>query len=231
MSGERAATSSRRVPALAALALAGMTFGGAGAQPAGGTQRGGATAPAASAPSAATAARPRPAPGQPVTWVHVAPIFATRCAKCHTDRGGLMGPAPEGYRLTSYEAALSSADRVRVVAGQPHASELLRRVHGLSRPRMPLDGPPWLSQEELRLVDAWIGQGARNAEGVPAPVPVGAAVRLRGTLGPGWTLDGLALSIGARTRIDKSPAPGDLVEVRGRIGANGAVEVERLRRR
>lgn len=218
-------TTSRRVPSLAALALAGAAFGGAGAQPAGS-----AAAAQASAPPTA-AARPRPAPGQPVTWAHVAPIFATRCAKCHTDQRGLMGPAPEGYRLTSYEAALSSADRVRVVPGQPHASELLRRVHGLSRPRMPLDGPPWLDNEELRLVDAWIGQGARNAEGVPAPVPVGAAVRLRGTLGPSWTLDGLSLSIGARTRIDKSPAPGDHVEVRGRIGANGAVEVERLRRR
>jgi hypothetical protein len=39
------------------------------------------------------------------------------------------------------------------------------------------------------------------------------------------------LIVDARTRIDKSPGPGDYVEVRGRIDQNGNVRVERLRRR
>ncbi len=48
------------------------------------------------APAAAVDAKPaRPAPGESVTYAHVAPIFARRCASCHTEQGR-MGPAPEG---------------------------------------------------------------------------------------------------------------------------------------
>jgi len=117
---------------------------------------------------------------QATTYADVAPIFATRCAKCHAERG-LMGPAPEGYRLNSYEATLSTVDRVRVVPGHPEASELVRRIRGQALPRMPFDGPP--------------------------------------------------LEVAARARRDDLPAPGDYVEVRGRIGRDGAVAVERIRPR
>lgn len=192
----------------------------------GGLQPGGADA----TPEPLVAAPSRPAAGEPVTFAHVAPLFATRCAKCHTENG-LMGPAPEGYRLTSYEAVLATVDRVRVVPGVPGASELLRRVRGQARPRMPLDGPPYLSDEEAQLLEDWIAQGARNSEGEPAAVPVGARVRLHGMLGAGWTLDGLPLGVGPGTRQDKGPAAGDDVEVRGRIGADGGVTVDRVRPR
>lgn len=172
----------------------------------------------------------RPARGEPITYAHVAPIFATRCAKCHTDKG-LMGPVPEGYRLTSYESTLSPADRVRVVPGQPNASELVRRIRGQALPKMPFDGPPYLADEEIRLIEDWVAQGARDSDGKPARVPVGATIRLHGRLGPGGQMDGLDLGIDARTRIDKSPRPGDYVEVRGRLDEAANVRVERLRRR
>ena len=142
-----------------------------------------------------------------------------------------MGAAPEGYRLTSYESTVSKDDRVRVVPGNPDASELVRRIRGQALPRMPFDGPPYLSDDEIRLIESWVAQGARDATGKPAPNPAGAAVRLHGTLRSGWRLDDLDLAIGARTRIDKSPEPGDYVEVRGRLDENLNVEVERLRRR
>ncbi len=171
----------------------------------------------------------RPEPGEVVTYLHVAPIFATRCASCHAD-SGLMGRAPEGYRLTSYRATLASHHRVRVVPGRPEASELIRRIRGQARPRMPLNGP-YLSDGEVQLIEEWVAQGARNAQGRVAVIPEGAAVRLHGTLGPRWQLDGLPLSISERTRIDKSPGPGDYVQVRGRLGKAATVEVERLRRR
>lgn len=182
---------------------------------------------------AAPASRPtalRPPPGEPVTYLHVAPIFATRCAKCHTDNG-LMGAAPEGYRLTSHEATLSSADRLRVVPGKPEASELVRRIRGQALPRMPFDGPPYLSGEEIRLIEDWVAQGARRADGTPAPSPRGARVRLHGRLGSGWQLDALELAIDGRTRIDKSPRSGDYVEVRGYLDDAANVQVDRLRRR
>lgn len=182
------------------------------------------------AATAALTPPPRPAAGQPVTYQHVAPIFATRCAKCHTDKG-IMGPAPDGYRLYSYAATLSSVERVRVVPGHPAASELLRAVRGQARPRMPFDGPPYLSDDEIDLIEMWIAQGARDAEGRKATIPAGAPVRLHGTLEPGWRLDGLELDVGSHTRIDKSLSTGDYVEVRGRLNANGSIVVERLRRR
>jgi mono/diheme cytochrome c family protein len=183
------------------------------------------------AAKASPAAQPaRPAAGERVTYLHVAPIFAIRCAKCHTDNG-LMGPAPEGYRLTSHQATLARGERVRVVPGNPAASELLRRIRGQSRERMPLDGPPYLDAEEIRLIEDWIAQGAADAEGSPAPVPTGARVRLQGRLTAANRLDDLELVIGAHTRIDKNPRPGDYVQLRGRIDSAGRVIVERLRKR
>ena len=58
-----------------------------------------------------------------------------------------------------------------------------------------------------------------------------ATVRLHGTLRARWRLDELDLAVDARTRIDKSPRPGDYVEVRGRLDETGKVQVGRLRRR
>jgi mono/diheme cytochrome c family protein len=202
---------------------------------AGGLQAGGSAAAASAAAStaaASTAAAPPPRPkrGERVTYLHVAPIFATRCAKCHTDNGQ-MGSPPEGYRLTSHAATVAAADRVRVVPGNPGGSELMRRIRGHARPRMPLDGPPFLDQEETQLIEDWIAQGARDAAGVAAPVPVGAVVRLHGTLTAGPGLDGFALQFGPGARIDRQPAPGAYVQVRGSLDSSGKVVVERLRAR
>jgi len=96
------------------------------------------------------------------TWAELEPIVAERCAVCHTD-GGRVGPAPEGYRLTAYAATLDATDRARVIPGHPQASELLRKVRGQSLPRMPLDGPPWLADDEIALIETWIAQGGRVA--------------------------------------------------------------------
>lgn len=182
---------------------------------------------AAVAPAAPLAAA-RPAPGQATTWAHVAPIFATRCAKCHSPQGQ-MGPPPEGYVLNSYEATVSANDRVRVVPGRPEASELARRIKGHASPRMPFDGPPWLAADEIRLIDDWIRQGARDATGKPAPIRGGARLRLRGVMSADGTLDGLVLPAGGRR--DKQPGPGDEVELRAWLMPDGSLDVDRLRRR
>ena len=52
-------------------------------------------------------------------------------------------------------------ERARVVPGNPVASELVRRIRGQARPRMPYDGPPYLTDAEIDLIVAWIEQGAR----------------------------------------------------------------------
>ncbi|MCO6055724.1 c-type cytochrome [Pseudomonas sp. MOB-449] len=172
----------------------------------------------------------RPPEGQPLTYNHVAAIFASRCVKCHS-ANGLMGSAPEGLLLNSYAAILDRHERVRVVPGASGASELVRRIRGQSLPQMPYDGPPFLSDEEIQLIVDWIDQGARDANGQPAPSPVGSRVRLQGRLGEGWTLDSVPLVVGPDSRIDKSPGVGDFVEVRGRWSRDGRVLVERIRRR
>jgi len=175
----------------------------------------------------------RPKPGEAVTYQHVAPILLQRCAKCHA-ANGLKGAPPEGYRLDTWEQTIARADRLRVVPGNPAASELVRRIRGQALPRMPFDGPPYLAEGDIRLIEQWIRQGARDAQGKPAPAPAGARLRLHGTLnntGNTWELDGLPLSVDASTRIDKRPGPGDYVEMRGTVQGDGAVRANRIRRR
>lgn len=178
----------------------------------------------------ASASHVPPPASKSVTYRQVAPIFARRCSKCHTENG-LMGAAPEGYQLTSYELTLSANDRVRVVPGMPDASELVRRIRGQAYPKMPFDGPPYLAQNEILLIEQWIREGAKNSSGQVAPFPEGKRIRLHGILRNDMTLDGLPLIIPPASRIKKAPSAGDYVQVRGYLTANGGVIVERLRRR
>ncbi|NQD93240.1 hypothetical protein HP532_11350 [Pseudomonas sp. CrR25] len=182
-------------------------------------------------PDAPTAERtPMPSPTDVLDYRHVEAILLRRCAKCHS-RQGLMGPPPEGYLLSSYAGTLAYDERARVVPGSAAASELVRRIRGQARPRMPHDGPPFLEEREIALIVAWIEQGARDALGNPAPMPHGAKVRLHGTLDDNWQLDGLALKVTAATRLDDTPRAGDYVQVRGRLLPDGSVLAERIRRR
>lgn len=190
----------------------------------------GGMAPGPAEAAASVAAKPPPGPGEPVTYADVAPIFLQRCVKCHSDRG-LRDRPPEGLRLKSRELILAGGERVVVLPGVPAASELVRRITGQSQPRMPFDGPPYLSADEIRLVSDWVAQGAPDAQGRRAPIPAGREVRLDGTLTGQWELDGVPLRVGPGTRIRKGPVPGDFVEVRGVILADGAIHATRIRRR
>jgi mono/diheme cytochrome c family protein len=194
----------------------------AGLQPGSGAEK-----PAAAAPGSAI---DRPETHGSTLYSDIAAILATRCAKCHTEKG-LMGAAPEGYLLTSYAATVSAADRLRIVPGIPLASELVRRIRGQARPRMPFDGPPYLTETEIRSIEKWVADGARDSAGNPAPIPIGRRLRLHGQLDGQWRLDGLPLTITSSTRMDKNPGPGDYVRVRGRIREDGKITAERVTRR
>jgi mono/diheme cytochrome c family protein len=164
-----------------------------------------------------------------VTFADVRPVLLQHCARCHV-ANGLMGPAPEGFRVDTYAEVLRSDDRARVVPFAPEASELVRRIRGDARPRMPFDGPPYLSDAEIDLVIAWIDAGAPDVDGVAAPVPVGADVRLHGVWRADGTLDGLAVRLGPDARVEDAAA-GAYVQVRGVLEADGGVRVERVRGR
>jgi len=142
-----------------------------------------------------------------------------------------MGAAPEGYRLDTYEETLRSEDRARVVPFAPDASELVRRIRGHALPRMPFDGPPFLDDADIERIVAWIENGARDPNGTPAPVPVGANVRLHGTWREDGTLDGLAVRLAADARVEDDAAFGAYVEMRGILGSDGTVIVDRIRGR
>lgn len=175
-------------------------------------------------------ARARPAPGAPVRYGDIEPIFLKRCVKCHSDNSKLDGP-PEGLRLGSAEQVLAGGERVVVVPGNPEMSELWRRVAGFGSPRMPFDGPPWLEDEDIRLIYDWIKQGAPDAEGRLADIPVGRELRLRGSMTAPDAIDGATFRIDGGTRIDDRPGVGAQAEMRGVVMPDGSVRATRLRDR
>jgi mono/diheme cytochrome c family protein len=174
--------------------------------------------------------RERPEPGSQVTFADVEPIFLKSCIKCHSDNSKLSAP-PEGLRLDSLDYILRGGERLAIVPGNPEMSEIWRRVVGLADPRMPFDGPPWLADDDIRLIRDWIDQGAQDAEGNRAPMLTGAKIRLRGILTAPNAIDGAVFSVDDRTRIDKSPEVGAPAEMRGEVQADGSVTATRLRRR
>lgn len=90
-----------------------------------------------------------------VRWADVESIFIQRCSTCH---GGQL-PASL-LRLESRESLLKGSQIGPVVkAGDAQASILMRRIQGSVRPRMPMNGPPFLSDEEIKRIGQWIDQG------------------------------------------------------------------------
>jgi hypothetical protein len=96
---------------------------------------------------------------QPASFAYadVAAILAKyNCIMCH---GG--SEPRDGLSLESYATIMKGSKSGPVVApGDPGKSELLRRLTGLSQPRMPATGPPWLTDGEVDVIAQWIAAGA-----------------------------------------------------------------------
>ncbi len=96
---------------------------------------------------------------RPVSYSRdIQPLFAKHCVVCH-------GPdvAEAGLRLDVREAAVGATDSAAaaIVAGDPTASELLRRVSSTDLDeRMPPEGEP-LSAAEVDTLRQWIAAGAK----------------------------------------------------------------------
>lgn len=97
-------------------------------------------------------------PGGAVTYSEVAPVFQNMCVKCHS------GERPAyGLRLDSLKGVMAGGKHGAVVVpGSPKQSELLKRVKGESKPRMPKNGPPWVSEKDTALIEKWIADGAKE---------------------------------------------------------------------
>ncbi len=88
----------------------------------------------------------------------IRPLFQARCQGCHQP-----ARAEGGYVMTAVSRLLEAGDSgtAGVTAGQPDASELLRRVtpDAEGKADMPREGKP-LSAAEIDLVRRWIAAGA-----------------------------------------------------------------------
>jgi mono/diheme cytochrome c family protein len=94
--------------------------------------------------------------GAPSYAVDVQPIFAQYCFACHSGEG-----ATKGVRLDGYEHVLASgASHPVIIPGDPSGSELLKRITGDALPIMPLNGPPFLTNQEIQIITSWIAAGA-----------------------------------------------------------------------
>jgi hypothetical protein len=100
-------------------------------------------------------------PANPAYYaVHVAPLLARSCVSCHKPekhKGGLL--------VDSYEHLMKGGeDGPAVVAGNPKASELLRRVRlpASDDDAMPSDGDKPLAPEEIQMIERWIAAGAKS---------------------------------------------------------------------
>jgi uncharacterized membrane protein/mono/diheme cytochrome c family protein len=90
--------------------------------------------------------------------MHINPIFDSNCASCHG-----IAKSNGGLRLDSFDFLMKGGkDGPVIVAGDPEKSLLLHRVtlppdH---KQFMPAEGRPPLRLEEIKLIEAWIRQGA-----------------------------------------------------------------------
>lgn len=91
---------------------------------------------------------------KPPTWADINPIVTKHCVMCHSAQG-----AGRGLRLDSYALAIAgSQDGPVLLPGDPQGSELIRRLKGLSTPRMPFLSYP-LADEEIALFVHWVEAG------------------------------------------------------------------------
>ena len=97
----------------------------------------------------------RQAQGANIGYTEIEPILKSRCTVCHSGDS-----PPVGLHLDSLAGVLKGSMRGAIVkAGKPQDSELIRRLKGAAQPRMPMTGPPYLTDEQIALFEAWIKQG------------------------------------------------------------------------
>jgi uncharacterized membrane protein len=96
----------------------------------------------------------------PIFQGFVQPILDAKCVSCHNpekQKGDLDVSSFEKIKLGGKEGAFW-------VAGNPEESALLKRVHlpKADKKHMPPDGKVQLTNEEIKLLEAWIKQGANE---------------------------------------------------------------------
>ena len=99
-----------------------------------------------------------------------AQILTPTCAKagCHASssaEAGLVLEARQAYGNLVGRASSQRSDLARVQPGDPERSYLILKLRGdpsITGLRMPQDGPPFLTSEQIGGIAAWIRAGAPN---------------------------------------------------------------------
>jgi len=91
----------------------------------------------------------------------IQPIIKWRCLSCHSGQG--EGEQKSGLNLSNYDSLM--ADTVQggklVVPGSPVSSTFFTMITRKDHLRMPYGAAP-LADDEIRVIDKWIEQGAKN---------------------------------------------------------------------
>jgi hypothetical protein len=91
-----------------------------------------------------------------IDYEDIYPLLEERCLNCHHNPG-----APNDLSLETYDLMMQGGiNGAVVIPGNSGNSEIIKRVRGERHPRMPLNGPPFLNEEELALLADWIDSGA-----------------------------------------------------------------------
>ena len=113
---------------------------------------------------------PTPTSTAPTLSTIQAQIFDVSCTSCHTDVGrspsaGLNLKSGSAFVNLVGVASSNSPGAVRVIAGNANTSYLVQKVEGapgIVGLRMPRNGPPFLSDAQIRMIRDWITAGALN---------------------------------------------------------------------
>ena len=97
-------------------------------------------------------------------------IFDPGCASCHTDvgrtpSGGTNLKAGASFGALVNVPSTGKPGAIRVIPGNPNDSYLVQKLEGapgIVGSRMPLTGPPHLSEAQVKMIRDWIAGGAQN---------------------------------------------------------------------
>ena len=97
-------------------------------------------------------------------------ILNPACVACHTDEGRTPASNLNLRSGVSHSqlvgvASVGKAGAVRVIAGNASGSYLIQKLEGAADIvglRMPRNGPPYLTTEQIALIRQWIQNGAPN---------------------------------------------------------------------
>ncbi len=91
----------------------------------------------------------------------IQPIIQWRCLSCHSGEG--EGEKKSGLNLSSYDALMAGTNQGGhlIVPGSTLSSTFFTMVTRKDHLRMPYGAPP-LADDEIRVIDRWIEQGAKN---------------------------------------------------------------------